>query len=248
MSDGVAVTRVVNACALIEVDGVAVLTDPYFERRWFMRMREPIGLRVEQLPRLAAIIGGHGVFDHWQPASMGAYPYKRETPVFVATKSMARAASSAGFSFVELVDWGARRQLSAGVTIEVSGGEVIAGLRTNHYVISGSRRVFVGTEARSLPPLRSAAPVDVAILPIDGSSLLGRPLVMNTAQALDGARVLGAKVLIPFHYALRPLWPLLTTPGTLGALLQAQRDASLELVCLCPGERWSTQMPKPAAT
>lgn len=236
MATGLEVTRVVNACVLMTLDGVAVVTDPYFEARWFMRMREPIGLRVAGLPKLAAILGGHGVFDHWQPGSMSAYAFKRETPVFVATAAMARKALKAGFSLVEVIEWGARRHLAKGVTLEVSGGEVVAGLRTNHYVLAGSRRVFVGTEARSLEPLSAARPVDVALLPIDGSSLLGQPLVMNAAEAVEGARVLGAKVLIPFHYALRPVWPLLTTPSSIADLQPG--NAGLDVIRLAPGERW----------
>lgn len=43
-----------------------------------VRLKEPIGMAVEQLPRLAAVIGGHGVIDHWNLTSLSGYPYKRE--------------------------------------------------------------------------------------------------------------------------------------------------------------------------
>jgi L-ascorbate metabolism protein UlaG (beta-lactamase superfamily) len=40
------ITRVVNACVLLELGEAAVLTDPYFQAHWFMRMHEPVGLEV----------------------------------------------------------------------------------------------------------------------------------------------------------------------------------------------------------
>lgn len=40
------VSRVINTCVLIEIDGRFVLTDPYFASQWFFRTNEPIGLRL----------------------------------------------------------------------------------------------------------------------------------------------------------------------------------------------------------
>ena len=56
MTAPLSITRIVNACALITIGDEAVLTDPYFEERWFIRMREPIGMTAAELPKLAAII------------------------------------------------------------------------------------------------------------------------------------------------------------------------------------------------
>ena len=83
MTAPLAITRVINACVLLELGGDAVLTDPYFTNHWFMRFREPIGLTAHQLPRLSAILGGHSVFNHWQPSSLAPYEFKQTTPVFV---------------------------------------------------------------------------------------------------------------------------------------------------------------------
>jgi L-ascorbate metabolism protein UlaG (beta-lactamase superfamily) len=239
-----AITRVVNACALLELGGAAVLTDPYFEDHWFMRMREPIGLRVEQLPRLAAILGGHSVFDHWQPASLAAYPHQAETPVLVATRSMRAKALAAGFQQVEVVTWGERRTLAPGLEVEVAPAQTATGLKVNSYVLSASgRRVFVGTEARDLEPLRryreQQPGVEVAMLPIDGARVLGHKLVMDAQDALEAARILGAHTLVPFHYALEPIPLLLQTPSD-AQRLQALAPSCPEVrvVQLAPGQRW----------
>lgn len=248
------ITRVVNACVLLRLGDDAVLTDPYFAERWFMRLREPIGLSPAALPRLAAIVGGHGVFDHWQPSSLAEYPHKAETPVLVATEGMRRTAAAVGFTNIDVVPWGAIRRLSPSLTLEVVPAQRAAGMRANNYVLAGSDvRVFIGTEARDLEPLRryraERPSVDVALLPIDGSAMMGRRLVMTPADALAASRILGARVLVPIHYALRPVPLLLQTPGSCDELLRLARDAGdVKVVALAPGEPWNYDAPAAIVT
>jgi L-ascorbate metabolism protein UlaG (beta-lactamase superfamily) len=244
------ITRVINACALLELGADAVLTDPYFTQHWFMRFREPIGLAVHQLPKLSAIIGGHSVFDHWQPSSMATYCFKDTTPVFVATKAMKSKAKAAGFTKVEVLEWGERRRLSSGLELEVAPAQTAMGLRVNNYVLSsGGLRVFFGSEARDLEPLRryrSVKPgVHVVLVPIDGAQVMGHKLVMNGSDALEAARILGARVLVPIHYALKPVPVLLQTPGSEADLrILAQDVRDLEVVYLKTGERWHYGAPR----
>jgi L-ascorbate metabolism protein UlaG (beta-lactamase superfamily) len=239
------VTRIVNACVLLEFGRDAVLTDPYFVRHWFLRLREPVGLNVEQLPRLAAIIGGHGVLDHWQPGSLAAYPFKAQTPVFVATPSMAKKAKAAGFDQVEVLPWHATRRISERLSLEVVPAQTAARMLVNSYVLSSTDglRAFVGTEARDLDPLGSyrtqKGKVDLALLPIDGSALAGHKLVMGAADAIEAGRILGAQTLIPIHYALKPLPPLFRTHGSIEELTHLAREVKdLDIVPLPPGQRY----------
>jgi L-ascorbate metabolism protein UlaG (beta-lactamase superfamily) len=239
------ITRVVNACALIEIGDQAILTDPYFDDHWYMRLQEPIGMKVAHLPRLAAIVGGHGVFDHWQPRSLSNYRYKATTPVCVATPQMKAKANAAGFCKVEVLDWDEIRKISEDLLIETAPAQVVMGRKTNNYVLNARGvRVFIGTEARDIEPLRRyrklRPAVDVALLPIDGSALAGQKLVMNAEDAIEGARVLGAKVLIPIHFALKSIPVLLQTPGSIAKLeFLAKRVTDLEVVPTKTGERWT---------
>jgi L-ascorbate metabolism protein UlaG (beta-lactamase superfamily) len=239
------ITRVVNACVLLEFGEYAVLTDPYFEPRWHVRVKERIGLTADRLPKLASILGGHRVMDHWQPGSLTGYPFKAATSVYVAAPSMARSARAAGFERIEVLAWGETRELAPDLTVYVARAQTSAGMRVNSYVLSdGDLRVFVGTEARDLMPLREHrernGPVDVALLPIDGSALAGHRLVMTPRDAIEACRILGAQTLVPIHYALKPVPLLLQTPGTLKELLVLGRNArDLAVVPLEPGQRWS---------
>ena len=119
MKSSFSVTRVVNACVLLRFGEEAVLTDPYFVNSWYWKWTEPIGMTVSELPKLSAIIGGHSVFDHWQIGALKSYEFKDETPVFVATKSMARKARAVGFKRVEVLAWNESRRISDQLSLDV---------------------------------------------------------------------------------------------------------------------------------
>jgi L-ascorbate metabolism protein UlaG (beta-lactamase superfamily) len=235
----VCITRVINACVLLELGPHAILTDPYFTRHWYLPFSEPFGLEPQDLPPLSVILGAHSVPDHWDPAAMRGYRHSRDLPVLVATASMRRKAMRAGFLRVEQAAWGSRRQIASDLEIEVVAAQRSGGLRVNNYVVTaGGVRVFFGGEARDLQPLEEyrhhAPPVDIALLPVNGARLLGRPLVMDAARAERAADILGARALIPIHDAHRPVWPLLSTPSSAAELPDSPR-----IHCLVPGQRWS---------
>src|ERR1041384_7319645 len=97
----IAVTRVVNSCVLLELDGHAVLTDPWFTERWWLRRGEPLGLGISELPPLAAIVVTNLATNHWDLRGLRALPAKEATPVYVPTAGMARRARALGFTRAE---------------------------------------------------------------------------------------------------------------------------------------------------
>ncbi len=204
----VAVTRVVHACVLLDLDGELVLTDPCFRAPVGLGFTEPVAIGVDELPPLTAVVVGHRVPDHWQPRALGRCRSAATTPVFVPGRRMARVARRAGLARAETLRWGERRR-AGGLEIRCLPGEHVTGMRTNAYVItSGTARVLVATEARHVVP---DVPVDVAVLPIDGARLFGTRLVMDAEQAVAAASRLGA-VLVPVHYASRARPPFLRCP------------------------------------
>jgi L-ascorbate metabolism protein UlaG (beta-lactamase superfamily) len=224
MSSQVTVTRVINPTALIQIAGHAFLTDPYFEDHWFFPMIEPIGMQVSELPRLSAILGGHGVFDHWHMRSMRNYPHKQAIPVFAATKAMAKKAERAGFTQTEVLTWGETRKVSDDLEIVCVAGEHGVGRHTNNYLLrTPDTTVLVSTEAHSLEPIQQIAAnhhVDIAILPIDGLQFLRKQLVMNAEQALGAAELLGAHTLVPIHYSQRSFAGLVRCSSGIQELLK----------------------------
>jgi L-ascorbate metabolism protein UlaG (beta-lactamase superfamily) len=242
MSFDVAVTRVINPSALIEMAGHAVLTDPYFDDHWFFPMNEPIGLRASDLPQLSAILGGDGVFDHWRMESLRDYPHKEQTPVYTATKAMARKAKRAGFPRTEVIEWGETRKISEALGLQCVAGEHALGRHTNNYVLrTHCTSVLVSTEACRIEPIREFAQshqVDVAILPIDGLRFMRKHLVMNAEQALQATVILGAHTLVPLHYSQRSFAGLIRPTSGIDQLLNfAQSRHQLSILHAPAGQR-----------
>jgi L-ascorbate metabolism protein UlaG (beta-lactamase superfamily) len=228
------VTRVINTCVLIEIGGCFVLTDPYFTDQWFFRTNEPIGLRSDELPTLTAILGGHRAFDHWQPSSMRGYSAPSITAVFTASRGMTRAARRAGFERVETLRWGDGRAIAPGLTLTCVPGQRTFGMTSNMYLLETDRvSMLIGTEAldqRAIERCAEAHRVDIALLPIDGATFLGRQLVMNAANALVAVKTLAAPALVPIHHSERPVPGLLRCPNGIDELQQlAEHEPDIQI-------------------
>jgi L-ascorbate metabolism protein UlaG (beta-lactamase superfamily) len=243
-----AVTRVANACVLLELNGHPVLTDPWFTERWYLRRGEPLGLRVTDLPALTAIVATNFAVNHWDLRAMRDYPHKATTPVYVSAARMARQARALGFRTVEHVGWGETRDLAPALSIEVVPAGRTLAWRNNAYVLtSGRTRVLFGGEIQDVGLLEGyrahGSPVAVALLPVNGlRPVLGRPLVMGPREAVAGARAVGARVLVPVHdaHAADPLSLVFRRHGSAedARVLAATQGSGLDVVRLPPGERW----------
>ncbi|MBC6456621.1 MBL fold metallo-hydrolase [Actinomadura sp. HBU206391] len=241
----IAVTRVVNSCVLLELDGHVVLTDPWFTQRWWLRRGEPLGLRLQDLPPLAAIVVTNLATNHWDLRALRSLPAKESTPLYVPTSGMARRARALGFLRAERLGWGRSRDIAPGVSMRVvpSGRTLV--WPNNAYVFdSAGGRVFFGGEIAEVAPLeryRAEQPsVDLALLPVNGlRPPLGPRMVMGPKQAVAGSSVLGARVLVPVHDAHGDdlLSRLFRTSGNAS---DAVRLAGPDLLVtdLPTGERW----------
>jgi len=103
--------------------------------------------------------------------------------------------------------------------------------------------VFVGTEARDLPPIAAYAvrtgPVDVALLPVNAVRFLHARLVMSGPEAVKAACVLCAQSLFVIHDA-HAGFPLIAPVGSSGAETEAAAQGTdLMVVRLDPGQPWA---------
>ncbi|MFF4619159.1 MBL fold metallo-hydrolase [Nonomuraea jabiensis] len=237
----VAMTRVVNSCVLLELDGHAVLTDPWFTERWWLRRGEPLGLRVPDLPPLAAVVVTNLATNHWDLRALRHFPAKDTTPLYVPTRGMARRARALGFRRAERLTWGRTLDLAPGLSMTVVPSWRTLVWPNNAYVFTtaGGRVVFFGGEMGEVAPLERYR-ADLALLPVNGlRPLFGPRLVMGPEQAVAGASALGAEVLVPVHdaHGHDPLSRLFRTSGT-AADAVALAGPELRVVDLPTGERW----------
>lgn len=96
------VRRVVHASVLLEAGGVAVLTDPWFTQTSAYNHGEPLGLSIDKLPKLTAVVASHGHHDHYDMTGFAAYPDK-SVPMIVRPE-MVQAARDAGFTDVRALE------------------------------------------------------------------------------------------------------------------------------------------------
>lgn len=244
-----AVTRVANACVLLEMNGRAILTDPWFTERWYLRRGEPLGLAVADLPPLTAIVATSFAVNHWDLRALRDYRHKAVTPVYVSAARMVRQARALGYPVVERLHWNETRELGPGLSVEaVPAGRTMV-WRNNAYVFtSGQTRVLFGGEIADVAWLERSrtpcSPVAVALLPVNGlRPLIGPALVMGPQQAVAAANAVGADVLVPVHdaHGRDPLSLIFRRHGSAedAKALAATASTGLDVVCLAPGQRWT---------
>lgn len=243
------ITRVCNACTLIQMGPHAILTDPYFVNQRIFGIDEPIGMRPADLPPLSAIIGCHDAGDHWQLGPLRAYPHdKAAVPVFTAMPAQAAAARAAGFSNAHAMPWGRTQHITDGLSIEAVEGHRVMRWTVTHFVLRmAGLSVFFGSEARDAAPIAAyandAAAVDVAVLPVNAVHMLTTKLVMGGDEAVVAARMLGARHLFAVHDA-HTGFPVLMRIRSSGDAAEAavEPGEALSVVRRAPGERW--RMPR----
>ncbi|MEO0572754.1 MAG: MBL fold metallo-hydrolase [Bacteroidota bacterium] len=207
VTNNVKITRVSNACILMEMGGHAILTDPFFINTKMIGIKEDVAIDPEDLPPLTAIIGCHDIVDHWQMKGLADYPHDKDlVKVYVAMKGQVKSARKYGFNNAEVLQWGETRTIG-GLTIEAVKAQKMMVWRVNNYVLRyGEVSVFFGSEARDLEPLeayrKKNGPVDIAVFPTNGVHLFGfYQLVMKGEEAVEGTKILGAKKLFVIHDA-----------------------------------------------
>ncbi len=193
------VTRIAHASVLIDFGGKQVLTDPWFTETSEYHQGEALGLGVDDLPTLAAIVASHAHYDHFDIENF-RYPHK-DVPLLVGFPDMVERARKAGFTNV--------RQLALGDT-EVIDDVSITALPGAHNVpeitfllAAGGNTVYFGGDTLLTPDVRGIAargPVDVALLAVNGLLVGGEPAVSSSEEAAVFAGMLEASVAIPTHY------------------------------------------------
>lgn len=226
---------------LLQWDGLCLLTDPWFTRR----MRGlPVFVRPaiapEELPPLDLVLVSHLHPDHFDRRAMKrlATPCK----LIVGPPALAGKLTGIGYErFVALRDGERLTEPEYTVTafaVEHSGYE-------NAYLVErgGVSLLFAGDASYS-PVFRRIGEQcrpTVSLLPIGGTEILGRRIVMNPADAWQAATDLGTRVVVPIHHGGEWLSvpPLSRHPGRAGQLvaLAQARPTSFAVGALAPGER-----------
>jgi L-ascorbate metabolism protein UlaG (beta-lactamase superfamily) len=197
------VTRVVHASVLIDFDGAAILTDPWFSQRPGYYWGEPLGIALADLPHLAGVAVSHDHYDHYDVAAFAAYPDK-DVPMAVK-RGTADKARAVGFRAVaELEPWETTTLGPVALTAAPGRHSVP---EITYILQAADITVYFGGDTLLIPELSEIARrfprIDLALLPINGLMLrpmLNRKLVMGPEEAAELCAVLRPRVAVPIHY------------------------------------------------
>ncbi|MGA9522024.1 MAG: MBL fold metallo-hydrolase [Myxococcaceae bacterium] len=239
----VAVTRVVHSSLLIELGGGLVLTDPWFTETSQYRTGEPVGIALESLPKLTAVIASHDHYDHFDVEAFAAYPDKGVP--FIVGPGMAEAARRVGFTDVrELRPWESTKVGD----LEITAAPGAHGVEEITFVLQADgNTVYFAGDTRLIPELDQIAErfpsIQLALLPVNGLHAFWMQQVMTDEEAAKLAATLKAEVAVPHHYRFQGGWftqnVVLTYHGSAEGFAEhaARLTPETRVRILQPGER-----------
>ncbi len=226
---------------LISWEGRHILTDPWFAMHMrglpvFVKPR----LRPEQLPPLDLIITSHLHPDHYDDRALVKLAH--ECPLLIGPPGTRAAAKKARCGcVVELVD----DQEATHKDIHVKAFSVQHSGYENAYMVTknGLSLLFAG-DARYTEDFKRIGAYRtplVSLLPVGGTTIMGRRIVMNPRDALRAAHDLKTQVAVPMHNGgeWMSVPPLSRHPGRARhmAALAKSTGSPVKIAALAPGEK-----------
>lgn len=249
-----------TATTLLRLGPFAVLTDPNFLHRgqWthigqglLTRRRTEPALQPADLPPLDAVVLSHMHGDHFDRIASRELP--RDLPI-LTTGHAARRLRKRGFTEpVPLAPWDSRTLTSGQATLTVtavparhSTGPLglllppVMGSVLEYQAGPGAptRRLYVSGDTvmhDDLSQIRERFPdLDLAVLHLGGTRVLGRLVTMDHRQGVDLLELLRPKQAVPVHY---DDYGLFTSPLSEFVVELARRRPTTDVRLLFRGER-----------
>ncbi len=216
---GLRITWLGHSTALIEIDGVTVLTDPNWSERaspsrWVGPRRfHPPPLALGDLPRVDAVIISHEHFDHLDMATVQALAPRGVA--FHVPLGIGSHLESWGVPRAQITehDWWQRAPLANGVELVATPSRHfngrglpwrIASLWTSWSIVGPSHRVYFSGDTGLTETFREIArkngPFDVALLEIGQYHPSWGDIHLGPTGALDAQAMLGARAIFPIHW------------------------------------------------
>ena len=194
------ITYLGHATTLIELDGVALLTDPLLRKR----VAHLVRLQTAAAPvALDAVLLSHLHADHLDYRSLAMLP--PAAPIVLPARAGAFVGRRTRRDVVELA-----------VGDETRVGELtVRAVRADHddrrhplsrrftplgFVITGSRTVYFAGDTDLFPEMAAFAPLDVALVPVWGWGPTLPPGHLDPGRAAEAVQLLRPNVAIPIHW------------------------------------------------
>ena len=236
------VTRVVHATVILDFGTTRLLVDPWFSPSPPFGHRETIGIAPGMLPPVRGILVTHRHSDHFD-RQMLADRDDREARV-VVPRGLGGMIRALGYDdVVEVEAWDQTQVGNVFVTAVPSAhsanevGFVLNQGDLSAYLAGDT--LFDEDQFRAIHGMFPQ--LEVALLPIGGIRIFGRQLDMKASEAVEAARILAPKRVIPYHYGLTGPYPFIIAernPERRFARLAKNANLPASVINLSPGESW----------
>lgn len=243
-----ALTWLGHATALIEQDGVRLLTDPLLRSRVGPLVRIAAPAQLPRAGELDAVLLSHLHADHADPGSLRELP--REVMVIAPPGARAWLARQAMHNVVEL----APGQSTSVGDVEVRAVSAVHDGRRSPrgaraaavgFAVLGSQGCYFAGDTDLFTEMRElAGSIDLALLPVSGWGPTLGPGHLDPERAARAASLIQPRVAVPIHWgtialpsAARRLGPRDPWEAPrLFARVTAERAPAVEVRLLAPGE------------
>ncbi|HEU5320071.1 MAG TPA: MBL fold metallo-hydrolase [Methylomirabilota bacterium] len=213
------VTWVGHSTFLVQLDGVNILTDPHWGERASPvafagpRRLVPPGLRIEDLPRIDAVVISHDHYDHLDADTVTRLA-RAHRPRFFVPLGLEPWLADLGVADAVELDWWESRQWR-GLTFVAAPAQHSSGrglhdqnlrLWSSWIVLGRDRRLFFAGDTGYFAGLaeigRRYGPFDLAAVPVGGYSSwpAAHPNHVNPEEALQLFEDVGGRLMVPMHW------------------------------------------------
>jgi L-ascorbate metabolism protein UlaG (beta-lactamase superfamily) len=258
---GLRATWIGHASTLVEIDGRRVLTDPIWSERCSPttlvgpKRFHPPPIPVEQLPPIDAVVISHDHYDHLDMATvqgLAARGTRFAVPLGVGAHLEKWGVDPA--TIVEL-DWNESASI-AGLTLTATPARHYSGRNPLHgnetlwssWVVAGpAHRFFFSGDSGYFDAYKAIAvkhgPFDLALIKIGACDEMWQAIHMSPEEAVQAARDLGARLLLPVHWGTFNLAFHAWNDPPERAVAAAQK-AGVAIVVPRPGELVGAEQPQ----
>lgn len=195
------VLHVGHSTHVIALGGLRFLTDPWFYDPAFGALAHDVVPAVlpSELGKLDGILITHDHADHADLRALAEMD--KSAAVVVDTEELANKVRGVGFEDVAVLGVAQTKKLG---DVTVTAVEAVHDIYEVGYVLTrGDRSVYFAGDTAMNPAIakigRTFKPV-LSILPCDGTRLTGSAqLVMTPADAVEAAKQLGSRIVVPSH-------------------------------------------------
>jgi L-ascorbate metabolism protein UlaG (beta-lactamase superfamily) len=235
-----------HSTVLIELDGMRILTDPIFRRRFVHVVRRTPPPDSAHLEDVDLVLISHVHHDHLDRPSLRKLD---GDPTVVVPRGAGRFLPRLKKGRVEEVVEGQSLSLG-GIEIEATHADHRPG-RIRHrgpaaigFTVTGSKRAYFAGDTDLFPGMRElgAGGIDVALLPVWGWGTKLGSGHLDPRRAAEALELLRPRVAIPIHWGTfhvglrRPRHGPLTEPSRAFAREAARRAPDVQVRILTPGE------------